>query len=140
MALAVICALSVSYCCVLFLKKIKHKIAVLFSVDALVLAALFINGLPAALTAAFILSAAAANVTVFFMPGEEDLKVLSSKDFAVIAANIAVAAFAAVYLLKNPQQAAGNGGALNPSITAFLFMVFSVTGYFIGSAGTGGEK
>jgi len=140
MALAAICALSVSYCCVFFLKKTKHKIAALFFVDALVLAALFIAGAPAASTAAFILSAAAVNVTVFFMPGEEDLKALSLKDFAVIAANIAVAAFAAVYILKNPQPAAGHGGALNPSITAFLFMVFSVAGYFISSAGTGGEK
>jgi hypothetical protein len=140
MASAAICALSVSYCCVFFLKKIKHKIAALFSVDALVLAALFIAGMPAALTAAFILSAAAVNVTVLFMPGEEDLKALSLKDLAFIAANTAVAVFAAVYILKNPQQAAGHAGALNPSITAFLFMVFSVAGYFIGSAGTGGEK
>jgi hypothetical protein len=132
--------LAVLYCCVFFLKKTKQKIALLFSVDTLVLAVLLATGTAAGATAIFILSAAAVNTAVFFMPAEKSLPVLGLKDFAVICVNIIVAALAAVFVIRNPGQGAGHAAALNPAIAAFIFMTLSGAGYFMVSAVTGEKK
>ena len=137
---AVICALSFAYSCVFFMKKIKHKIAALFAIDAFVLTGLFFTGAAPAVTAAFILSAAASNITVLFMPGDEGLQVIGPKDIAAITGNIIAAAFGAFILLKSPNQPAAAGPAFNPSFAAFLFMVLSTALFFAGTAGTGGKK
>jgi hypothetical protein len=135
-----ICGLSSAYCCVFFLKKTRHRIAALFAVDTLVLAGLFLAGTAPAAAAAFILSAAAANITVLFIPEEEALPALTRADFAAIAGNVLVAAFAGLFVLKNPHPVSGWAGALNPALIAFLFMALTTAGYFIGIAASGGEK
>lgn len=136
----IICVLAVSYCCVFFLKKAKHKIAALFAVDSLVLLALFIMRAAPSITAAFIISAAAVNLTVFFMPVENKARVFMLKDFAAIFVNSVMAVFAVFYIMKNPLRETGFTHAPAPAIIVFLFMALSVVGYFTAAAGTGEKK
>jgi hypothetical protein len=137
---ALISVIAALYCAVFFLRETRRKIAVLFIVDSFVLAALFAASAAPAATAAFVVSAACMNITVFFMPPDAGGRAWGVADYAAITVNIITAVFAAFYILKSPQPARFNPGLLNPVTTAFLFMALSVAGYFTASAAAGEKK
>jgi hypothetical protein len=130
--------ISILYCAVFFLKGTRRRLAALFITDSLILAGLFITAAPASVIAVFIVSAACANLTLFFIPEAPGLT-LDRADCAALLVNALCAGLAAFYLVRNRLQPGISAAALNPVIAAFLFMALSTAGYYAASA-AGGEK
>lgn len=136
----VIGGLALLYICVFFPEKQPHKIAALFAVDSAVLAYLFASGAENEKISVFIIAAAAVNITAYFIPQTGEKKALGPLDFAAFAVIGVITALAAWFIWKNPWQPAGVVAVFSPAVIVFLFMVFSVSGYFIARAWERGAK
>lgn len=133
-----IAAASVLYCCVFFMKGVKRKLAALSAVDAVILALLFIDGAGPAAIAAFLASAAALNVALFFIP-EGGSAVFGVKDIFFMALNACLAAGAGIFAFINAGAVPAKHSP-PPAMAAFVFMALTVAGYFVLPRGNGENK